>query len=90
MVVAINFLRSLLLLWILIWTTPGFTNEKIWLYLALDLTPTRSYLQPDEMLTVESLPMAEAVRRAVSGEIVDGKSVCALVRAAATMATGNL
>jgi len=64
-----------------IWTTPGFTDEKIWLYLAQDLAPTRASLQPDEVLTVEKLPFAEAVRRAATGEIVDGKSVCALLRA---------
>jgi len=64
-----------------IWTTPGFTDEKIWLYLAQDLVPTRASLQPDEVLTVEKLPLAEAVRRAAAGEIVDGKSVCALLRA---------
>ena len=72
-----------------IWTTPGFTNEKIWLYLALDLSATRSNLQTDEVLTVEVLPLAEAARRAVSGEIVDAKSVCALLRAAAAIASGN-
>ena len=72
-----------------IWTTPGFTDEKIWLYLALDLAPTRSALEADEVLTVESLPLAEAVRRAVSGEIVDAKSVCALVRAAESATSGN-
>jgi len=69
-----------------IWTTPGFTDEKIWLYLALDLTITRPNLQADEALTVEKLPLAEAVRRAASGEIMDGKSVCALLRVAARKA----
>jgi ADP-ribose pyrophosphatase len=64
-----------------IWTTPGFTDEKIWLFLASDLIPTRASLQPDEVLTVEKLPLAEAVRQAAAGEIVDGKSVCALLRA---------
>ena len=73
-----------------IFTTPGFTNEKIWLYLALELSSSSSNLQADEVLTVESLSLAEAARRAVSGEIVDGKSVCALVRAAAAVASGNL
>ena len=63
-----------------IWTTPGFTDEKIWLFAARDLTPTRADLQPDEVLTVESLPLEEAVRRAGRGEIVDAKSVCALLR----------
>jgi ADP-ribose pyrophosphatase len=64
-----------------VWTTPGFTNEKIWLYLALDLTPTQSGLQADEVLTVKKLPFAEAAARALSGEIVDSKSVIALLRA---------
>jgi ADP-ribose pyrophosphatase len=72
-----------------IWTTPGFTDEKIWLYLALELSPTRPDLQPDEVLTVEKLPLDEAVRLAVGGEIVDGKSVCALLRASAALVSGN-
>lgn len=65
-----------------IWTTPGFTDEKIWLYAAYDLTPTRSALQDDEVLTVATMPLGEAVRMAMAGEIVDAKSVCALLRAA--------
>jgi len=72
-----------------IWTTPGFTDEKIWLYLALDLTPTRANLEADEVLTVEAVPLDEAVARAVSGEIADAKSVCALIRAAASWGSGN-
>jgi len=67
-----------------IWTTPGFTDEKIWLFLATDLHPARQSLQRDEVLTVERLPLDEAVSRAVAGEIVDAKSVCALLRAAAS------
>ena len=70
-----------------IWATPGYSNEKIWLYLARQLTPVPASLQPDEVLTVEPLPLAEAVRRAASGEIVDAKSVCALLRAAAAFST---
>lgn len=66
--------------WIL--TTPGFTDEKIWLYLATELQPSRQELQADEVLTVESLLLDEAVRQALSGEIQDAKSVCALLRAA--------
>ena len=65
-----------------IFTTPGFTDEKIWLYLARDLAPARQELQHDEVLTVVRMPLAEAVERAVSGEIRDAKSVCALLRAA--------
>jgi ADP-ribose pyrophosphatase len=64
-----------------IWTTPGFTDEKIWLYLAQDLQPAHQSLQSDEVLTVERVPLVQAVDRAVRGEIVDAKSVCALLRA---------
>jgi len=63
-----------------IWTTPGFTDERIWLFLALELSKTRQRLQPDELLTVERMPLEEAVRRAGRGEIRDAKSVCALLR----------
>lgn len=65
-----------------IWTTPGFTDERIWLFLASDLEPSRQELQTDEVLTVERLPLAEALARARGGEIRDSKSVCALFRAA--------
>jgi ADP-ribose pyrophosphatase len=65
-----------------VWTTPGFTDEKIWLFLARDLTPSRQALQTDEVLTVERVPLAQAVEMAASGELHDAKSVCALLRAA--------
>jgi len=65
-----------------IWTTPGFTDEKIWLYLARELTRSKQDLQDDEVLTVERYPLDQAVEMAAAGEIHDGKSVCALLRAA--------
>jgi ADP-ribose pyrophosphatase len=64
-----------------IWTTPGFTDEKIWLFLATELTPSRPALQPDEILSVKRVPFADAVDLALRGEIRDAKSVCALLRA---------
>ncbi len=65
-----------------IWTTPGFTDEKIWLYLATSLTAARQALDDDELLTLVRLPLARAVAMAAGGDIVDGKSVAALLRAA--------
>jgi len=70
-----------------IWTTPGFTDEKIWLYLALDLEQTKQNLQDNEVLTVETVPFEKAVEMACTGEIVDAKSVCALLRAEGHLAT---
>jgi ADP-ribose pyrophosphatase len=64
-----------------IWTTPGFTDERIWLFLATGLSPACQDLQDDEVLTVERMPLSEAVEMAERGEIRDAKSVCALLRA---------
>lgn len=65
-----------------IWTSPGFLDEKIWLFLATGLTPTRQTLGDDEVLSLERLPIREALDKAARGEIHDAKSVCALLRAA--------
>ncbi len=65
-----------------VWTTPGFTDEKIWLYLATGLTETKQGLGDDEVIEIERLPLRDAIEKAASGEIHDSKSVCALLRAA--------
>jgi ADP-ribose pyrophosphatase len=64
-----------------IWTTPGFTDEKIWLFLATELEPAEQGLDADELIQVKRMPLDEAVERAVRGEIRDAKSICALLRA---------
>lgn len=64
-----------------IWTTPGFTDERIWLFLGTGLEPGCQNLQAGETLSVERMPLDEAVRMARRGEITDAKSVCALLRA---------
>lgn len=63
-----------------IWTTPGFTDERIWLFLARDLEPVERALDPDEILEPEWMDLDRAVDLAASGGIQDAKSVCALLR----------
>jgi ADP-ribose pyrophosphatase len=65
-----------------IWTTPGFTNEKIWLFRATELVPAEPSLQHDEVLSVETMAWGEAIERAAAGEIHDAKSAIALLRSA--------
>ncbi|MES1245455.1 MAG: NUDIX hydrolase [Acidobacteriota bacterium] len=65
-----------------IWTTPGFCDEKIWLFLARGLEETRQELDEDEVLELERMPLRDAVDKAARGEIHDGKSAVALLRAA--------
>lgn len=64
-----------------IWPTPGFSDEKIWLYLASELTAGKQELEADEVLSVVRMPLAEALAAARDGRICDGKSICALLRA---------
>lgn len=71
-----------------IWTTPGFTDERIWLFLARDLTRSEQRLEDDEVLSVLRVPAREAFEKALGGEITDGKSVCALLRAWPRIETG--
>ena len=71
-----------------VWMTPGFCDERIWLFLATGLSPGEQRLEADEALELVRLPLSEAVRRAAAGEIVDAKSTCALLRAAALLQEG--
>ena len=64
-----------------IWTTPGFTNERIHLFLARALVASEQSLETDEVLSIETMPFDEAIERVHRGEICDSKSVCALLRA---------
>ncbi len=65
-----------------IWVSPGFTDEKISLFLAEELTAGEQRLEADEVLHVERIPLGEAIARAYRGEITDAKSATALMRVA--------
>jgi ADP-ribose pyrophosphatase len=73
-----------------IFTTPGFTDEKIHLYAATDLTETSQALEPDEVLEVVRLPLDEALAMAARGEITDSKSLCALFRVHQELEAGRI
>jgi ADP-ribose pyrophosphatase len=64
-----------------VWSTPGFTDEKIWLFLGTDLAPARQQLEQDEVLDIERLPLRTAIEKAERGEIHDAKSLAALLLA---------
>jgi len=65
-----------------IYTTPGFTDEEIRLYLATDLTAGETQFDEDEFMEMVRLPMSEALRMIRDGEITDGKTICTLLYAA--------
>jgi ADP-ribose pyrophosphatase len=61
------------------YSTPGFCEEKLVVYLATELTASRQDLDHDELIEVVYLPLAEAERMAERGEIEDSKTVVALL-----------
>jgi ADP-ribose pyrophosphatase len=65
-----------------IWTTPGFTDERIHLYLATNLSQGRASYDPDEFMEPVPMPLSEALRMVRDGEIDDAKTICTLLYAA--------
>ena len=67
-----------------IYTTPGFCNERLHLFLASDLkkSPTGQKLEEGEIgLTLHRTPFREALRMIETGEIVDAKTICGIILA---------
>lgn len=62
--------------------SPGFLEEKMWVYLATDLTQTATRLDEDEILEVVRLPFSQALSMITTGEIEDAKTIIGLMLAA--------
>ncbi len=62
-----------------IFTTPGFTDERIHLYLATGLSPVALAREEDEFITVHVKRWSEVGKMIRSGRIKDGKSLCSLM-----------
>ena len=58
--------------------TPGYTNEKIYIYRAYDGEKVASHLDEDEFLEVEYIPVEQVKQMLKNGEIRDGKTIIAL------------
>lgn len=65
-----------------LYSTPGFCDELVHLFLARELTAVSHHAEEHELIEVHWLPFAEALAWAYSGEILDAKSVVALFRTA--------
>jgi len=62
-----------------IWTTPGFTDERIHLFWAADLAAGAHAREPDEFIEVVPRPLSEVLAMVRRGEICDGKTVVAIL-----------
>lgn len=57
------------------YSAPGFTDEKIHLFLASNLSEGEQDLDPDELLEALCIPLTQAYEMIKTGVIVDGKSI---------------
>ena len=64
------------------YTTPGFCAEKLWVFLATDLSETARRCEDDEIIEVVRLPFARALEMIASREIEDAKTIIGLLLAA--------
>ena len=62
--------------------SPGFLEEKMWVFLATDFSEGQQQLDDDEFLDIVRLPLAEALEMITSGEIQDAKTIIGLMLAA--------
>ncbi|MCU0560387.1 MAG: NUDIX hydrolase [Desulfobacterales bacterium] len=68
---------------------PGYSDERVFLFLATELSPVQQGLDADEVLEVHRLPLAKAIERIARGEIQDAKSICGLLLAATHPSAGG-
>ena len=59
----------------------AYDTEVIHMYLATGLTPSVQHLDDDEFLRVEMYDLDEVVRMAMDNELIDGKTIAAILKA---------
>lgn len=64
------------------YTTPGFIDEQIHLYLASGLEQKEHAREQDEFMSVETMPLSRALELIKAGEIRDGKTTVGILFAA--------
>lgn len=62
-------------------STPGFTTEKLHLFLAVGLKLSKQNLDEDEFIDVVTVPFEQALKMIWTGEICDAKSVAGIFAA---------
>lgn len=65
--------------WGEIYPLPSYSNERIHVFKAYDLTPARQNLDADEILSVHEIKAVKALEMARLGEITDSKTLTCLL-----------
>ncbi len=64
---------------------PGYSDERIHLFMAADLMPSRQTLDEDELLTTQPVPFESAMKMIEGGEIEDAMTIVGLQMARAKL-----
>ena len=62
------------------YTSPGICTERMYAFVARDLTEVGQNLQGDEQIVAERVPIEDVRRRLLNGEFQDGKTIAVLGR----------
>ena len=65
------------------YVSPGFVSEKMFVFLATDLTKTAQNLEDDELIEIEKFTFEQAFEMIRSNEIEDAKTIVGLILAGA-------
>ncbi len=71
------------------WSTVGFCDEFIHLFLGQGLTASEQALEADEVIELCPMPLDEALHKVKNGEILDSKTQLALLRYQLTFTENN-
>lgn len=67
------------------YVSPGFLAEKMFVYLATDLTETAQNLESDELIEIERISFEQAFEMIKNNEIEDAKTMVGLILAGAKL-----
>lgn len=63
-----------------VYTSPGFSRETLYIYLATGLTQGEAHPDPNEFLDVEKIPLRKLVEMVERGELCDAKTVIGILK----------
>ena len=67
------------------WGSPAILDEKIYMYLAQELTFGDTEFDEDEFIEIVRIPLAKLTQMVIDGKIRDGKTQAAILRANAVL-----
>jgi ADP-ribose pyrophosphatase len=67
------------------YVSPGFLSEKMFVFLATDLTKTAQNLEDDELIEIEKFTFKRAFEMIQNNEIEDAKTIAGLILAGAKL-----